>query len=236
MFGRTYGIFECKNFSKIKKFKNLYDGQTCFIVGTGPSLTVEDLEKIKSYPSFSMNSIVLSFAQTTWRPTFYAIQDNYATKMLIGKCDYYNLLKNCIVLRGISTQKQTPNMQVKTIDFPLYVFNHDIEVNQHYTRFSPDVYKLVYDGYTITYSIMQIACYMGFKKIVLLGVDCNYAGPKKHFINYTDANNGNAAYLMRESYKIAKEYCDKHDIKILNATRNAKLDIFERSDLDAFLK
>ena len=40
---------------------------------------------------------------------------------------------------------------------------------------------------------------------------------------------------MRESYKVARKYSDEHDFRILNATRNAKLDVFEKIDLEEYL-
>lgn len=233
---RTKGIISSKQYKEIRQLKNCCLGETCFIVGTGPSLSVDDLEKIKGLKSFSMNSIVLLFERTTWRPTYYAIQDNYAVKMLREKCDYDNLIKAIKVFRGVSTYTQTPILKGKIINFPLYILDHDINVEYPRTRFSHDINALVYDGYTITYSIMQIACYMGFKQIVLIGVDCDYSGQKKHFTNYTEADNGNAAYLMCESYKVAEAYAKRHGISILNATRNARLDVFKRVNLDEFLR
>lgn len=35
-----------KQFSYLKEFKNKYKGKRCFMVGTGPSLTHEDMELI----------------------------------------------------------------------------------------------------------------------------------------------------------------------------------------------
>lgn len=46
----------------IKKFKNAYMGKRCFIVATGPSLTVDDLLLISNEISFGMNSRLMNLA------------------------------------------------------------------------------------------------------------------------------------------------------------------------------
>ena len=77
---------------------------------------------------------------------------------------------------------------------------------------------------------------MGFKEIILLGVDCDYSKEVNHIKAYSPQDDLNAAYLMTESYRVAKAYADAHDFRILNATRNAKLDVFEKVMLEDIIK
>ena len=49
-----------KKYEWLKQYKNKYDGKRCFIVATGPSLTVEDLSLLKNEITFGMNSICMS--------------------------------------------------------------------------------------------------------------------------------------------------------------------------------
>lgn len=213
------------DYSKLERIKDSCKGERCFIVGTGPSLRMDDLEKIKGEKSFSVNSIVLSFPDTTWRPTYYAIQDNNGYQKLKDA-----IRKACIpvIFNGISDGKLTPTMDVDFIPYPLHKLDHGKMIPKHINKFSSDAFKVVYDGHSITYSAMQLAVYMGFKEIILLGVDCDYSQAVNHVKAYAVQDDINAAYLMRESYKVARKYADEHGIKILNATRNAKLDVFEK--------
>ncbi|MEH7386551.1 hypothetical protein V7147_14250, partial [Bacillus sp. JJ1521] len=71
---RVIGFDRNSQYQKLKKIKNKHMGQRCFIIGTGPSLTIEDLEKLRNEMTFSMNSICLAFDETDWRPTYYGIQ------------------------------------------------------------------------------------------------------------------------------------------------------------------
>ena len=229
---RICGI-DSRGYRKLKKYKNKYEGERCFIVGTGPSLTMDDLELIKGEYSFSVNSIVLSFDETTWRPDFYAIQDSFGYEKLK---DAIHKVQMPIVFNGVSNITMTPKMNIPHIPFPLNLLDHGKMIPDHITKFSDDAFKVVYAGHSITYSAMELAVYMGFKTIILLGVDCDYSKAVNHVKAYSVQNDMNAAYLMRESYKIAKEYADRHGIRIYNATRNAKLDVFEKIPLELVLQ
>ena len=55
--------------------KNKHEGQRCFIVCTGPSLTLDDVNKLKDEVCFSMNSIFKCYDKTEWRPKYYGISD-----------------------------------------------------------------------------------------------------------------------------------------------------------------
>ena len=87
---------------------------------------------------------------------------------------------------------------------------------------------------------MQLAAYMGVKEIYLLGVDFTYGGQEKnveytHFYGTDKSGNASIGYVKHVAlaYQSAKEYADSHGIKIYNATRGGKLEIFERVDFDS---
>lgn len=228
-FKRGLGISGKEDYEKIKKFKNIHQGERCFIVGTGPSLRMSDLELIKKEYSFSVNSIVLSFEDTAWRPTYYAIQDKFAYLKL---ADIIREAKMPYVFNGISDKFMTPVMDIEYIPFPLNILDHGKGTLNQRTKFSDDAYDVVYAGHSITYSVIELAVYMGFKTIILLGVDCDYSKEVNHIKAYLAQGDPNAAFLMMESYKVARDYADTHGIKIWNATRNAKMDVFERISLE----
>lgn len=230
---RLIGIKGKYDYSKIKTFKGIHKGERCFIVGTGPSLKMEDLELIKGEYSFSVNSIVLSFPDTTWRPTYYVIQDSFGYAKLK---DAIREAQLPVIFNGVSNKVMTPMMDVDNVPYPLNLMDQGKHIPKDITLFSDNAFKAVYGGHSVTYSVMQLAAYMGFKEVYLLGIDCDYSKAVNHIKAYSVQNDVNASYLMRESYKVAKAYCDTHDFKILNATRNAKLDVFEKVVLEDVLR
>src|SRR5699024_7865108 len=63
------------NRARIEALRNCHKGERCFIIGNGPSLRAEDLDKLKNEITFACNRINLIFDQTDWRPTYYCITD-----------------------------------------------------------------------------------------------------------------------------------------------------------------
>lgn len=221
---------------KLKKFHNIHRGERCFIVATGPSITYEDLDKIKNEYTFSMNSMVLSFGNTNWRPTYYGIQDNNVYKKISDTLwDSGFEHERIFVGSRITSRNSIPDDVNK---FVLEKMNQRVMsefFGIYYTKFSRNFALKAYSGYTITYSLIQLAYYMGFKEIYLLGCDCNYVqGQKQHFIEHghIDPTADKAKDRMLVAYQVANEFCQKTDLKIFNATRGGMLEIFPRVNLD----
>ena len=73
---------EDKKYSRLFQFKDIHKDKRCFVICTGPSLTVDDVHKLKDEYTFGMNSIVKLFSKTEWRPTYYVISDALVYKYL----------------------------------------------------------------------------------------------------------------------------------------------------------
>lgn len=218
-----------KKYKQIDKYKDLHKGQRCFIVATGPSLTIDDVNKLKNEVTFSMNSIIKIFDQTDWRPTYYGIQD----------IDVYKKLKHDIQQSGLKHVFYADlirNFCLKdAIPYRIDLQKHLL--GESSVKYSSDFSKIVYDGYSITYSMIQLATYMGFNKIYLLGCDTNYNGSQNHIIEYGEPPKGIDAFYDHAiiSYQVAKEYACNHNIHIYNITRGGMLEVFERKDIDSIL-
>lgn len=230
--------FEDKRFMPLKSYKGIHGGKRCFIVATGPSLTIADLEALENEFSFGMNSIVKLFGKTNWRPTYYGIQDcNVYEKMRDEILKVYGNADNIFISDLIADRFGAPD---NFHQFPLDAVYHDnqLELDRYFARFSDDCYRIVYDGYSITYSLIEIAIYMGFTEIYLLGADCSYKrGAKNHIVDSgnDDKNEEKNHDKMIVGYKKAKEYADAHGIKIVNCTRGGMLEVFERKTLESVL-
>lgn len=231
---RNLGISKNKHIQKIKEYKDLHANERCFIVATGPSLTISDLHKIKDEITFSMNSIVLGKENYSFTPTYYGIQDLYVYDKIKNNIFQSNY-RHIFIADRIAKKRNIP---ANSVVFPLNLLNHNYLHKKYNTKFSDDCYEQVYDGYTITYSLIQIAVYMGIKEIYLIGADTNYIKDNRHFIDHgvNDPTYKQAGIRMIEAYKVAKEYADNHRIKIYNATRGGMLEVFQRVDLDEVLR
>ena len=241
-----YRKFKINHFDKFEgkslcKLKSIHEGKRCFIIGNGPSLKADDLTMIKDNReiSFAFNRIYHIFSQTDWRPTYYISQDE---KMLAGCIDEVNSI--------IADKKFIP------IEMDWYYKIHLKGTTPFHIKkigqkldFSEDISKYIANSKTVVYTAIQFAVYMGIKEIYLIGVD--------HHFHISQNNKGeiivdpNVKDYFSEAYNPdkeklyipntddstltfikAKQYADEHGIKIYNATRGGRLEVFERKDFN----
>ncbi|GEM_PF-1175188 len=231
---RQYGMMD-NRFEKILSYKDKFNGKRCFVACTGPSLTIADLELLKNEYVFGMNSICMIHTLTDWTPDFFGIQD----LGVFEKIQHHLLsTNNGLVFAPYSFKKRIDYGQ-DWIYFHMCDYYHYFEANhgRNFVHFSDDSYIRVYDGYSITYTILQLAIYMGFKEIYLIGADCNYFGEKKNFIEHGNPGTPpeRVEPRMIVAYGKVKEYVDCHNIKIINVTRGGRLEIFPRENLETVL-
>lgn len=229
---------------QIAELKNKYLNEECFIVGNGPSLTTKDLELLKDKYSFAANMIYSLFDKTVWRPTFYVCIDRDGYKLLgdklkdiDGKKLFYDISAKRYIKQPVSKNLYYMFVDTNFVAIP--------GANMH-PYVSEDISQKVSDGKTVTFISIQLAIYMGFKKIYLIGVDHNYArkidkngkvtfdpNQKDYAEGIKDSGLGiQNTDTVEEAYRQAKKYCETHDVKIYNATRGGKLEVFERVDFD----
>ena len=226
----------------LSQFKNIYTSEDrCFIVATGPSLKMEDLQLLhdRQEITFSMNKVYKAFHLTSWRPTYYFASDPEMLK--VNEKELVELDLNYKFLTDSYPAFWQRNMGLEH----LYRFHSIFDyARENEDDFSEDVTKGMYASMTVAYLALQMAVYMGFKKIYIIGSDCDYYGKdgtddKTHFVaGYNDVKNTNKPYVLDveqifKSYEAAKCYADKHGIKIYNATRGGKLEVFERVEFDS---
>lgn len=245
-----------KNFEKtadgkrIAAYKNKYAGKRCFIVANGPSLRAEDLDLLhaRGEITFAMNRIYKLFPQTSWRPTYYVCED----ELIAGGQQ--------AEINAIEAKEKFIPIEIKwwhdvDIDGACYFHLNYDEAKRYPLSFSTDCAHQMDCRGTVTFTCMQLAAYMGFSEIYLLGVDHNYRvtidisgnvitdpNQKDYFcegydtdikdVVVHDMGNNTRAYID------AKKYCDATQGKttIYNATRGGKLEVYQRVDFDALFE
>lgn len=223
---------QVEDFTYLKKYRGIHHGERCFVIGNGPSLTVKDLDVIceNEIKSIGCNKIYRIFDKTKWRPTYYALGDN-----LIWDDERDNLPNESKYFIRKNYNNQLSGLK---LDALLYYAKFE-NYYPGYPTFSDDITKGVYGGRSVTYDMLQIMAYMGFKEIYLLGVDFSWGedGRDTHFCK-DYLNNELVKDSMRykeeiyHAYISAKNFADTYGIKIYNATRGGHLEVFERVNFD----
>jgi len=219
--------------------QNKFKGQTCYIVGNGPSLNKMNLSLLDDKFVFGLNKIHLINKTNPLKVDIMVCVNEFVIQQ-----SHAEIIKNApkTFLKWnwkFFFKKRNKNVHYVNSDFA-------------FTRFSNDITKNISEGYTVTFVAMQIAFYLGFKNVILIGVDHNFTQTGNsneiqsldhddinHFSkDYFKGNKWQLADLFNSelSYTIAKFYFEKHNRTILNAGVNSKLNIFQKVNYNSVIK
>jgi hypothetical protein len=244
---RSRGVCLTHNDRKILAMKNRHAGSRCFILGSGPSLKVEDIYKLQSEITFACNKIYLAFENTPWRPTYYSVVDDLVA--LNNQSEIASLELEKIFKENIRSYFD------KDSAIWIHALRQPVVDGVQRFNFSTDVLEGTYGGWTVLYMQMQLALYMGIKEIFLLGLDFDFDVPEStgrmskagevleskgevnHF--HPDYRKPGETWtvpkleLQYGAFAEARRTIESHGGRILNASRYTKLDVFTRIDFDS---
>lgn len=230
-----------KPYDKIEKIKNIHYGERCFIIATGPSLEINDIIKLKNEKTIGINTIFKLFTKTDWRPSYYVMTDPTLHRNLYRQndLDINSFAEKYCILNALNKDIiQGEKIIMVNCCWLDHIYHYG---KSEKFRYNPNLLFGVYDYYSVTQECIVYAMYMGFKEIYLLGVDNDYTGKHQHF----ESTQGEAnieyekAKVMQKMNDIGYEYikliANQKGVKIFNATRGGKLEVFRRVDLDMIL-
>lgn len=160
-----------KNVRRNRKFKNKHKNEECFMFLNGPSTLNEDISLLKNKTVFCVNYFYKGDKINEIMPDYYCITDDmfflkekqYDLRELMLKCSYSTFFFNYKYLRYNSLAEN------------VYVT---------YGKYMPNAVNIKSDydglcsGFTnVALYAINLAIFMGFKKIYLLGLDF-YLDPK----------------------------------------------------------
>jgi hypothetical protein len=235
----TYlGLYANCDQAKLDRFKNKHTGQVGYLIGSGPSVRVEDLEKLKGKVTFCFNRFHLAYEKMTFRP-LYTVSADFGMIRDFGS-QIVNESEGTVFL----VSRSRPEIDG---DF--------IWVGAKYQApslvFSRKIYHHIVIGGSSLVAAIQLGYFMGIKQFVLYGVDhdfkystpekpsdnnyCTAVGDENHFIkNY---RSGKAwcppqVEVIETSLRRADRFLRSQGGGLINATRGGKLEILERKSFE----
>ena len=114
-------------------------------------------------------------------------------------------------------------------------------------KFARDITGRLWEGATVSYIALQLAFYMGFEKVILIGVDHNFVTkgePNKTIVSEgDDPNHFHPGYFGKgfrwqlpdldtseKGYRMARTYYENAGRQVVDATVGGKLTIFPKVD------
>jgi hypothetical protein len=192
-----------------------------------------DLTPLKEEFTFGLNRIYLLFPVLRFTTTYY-------------------VSVNKLVLEQFGSEiiKKVPSTKFISYD-ARHLFTPDSNTIFLYSRNGPhfykDITKGIWQGATVTYTSLQIAFYMGFEEVILIGVDHNFQTKgKPHSVvtsNKEDRDHFDRRYFgegirwqlpdlktSEIAYQLAKNVFEASGRKVIDATVEGKLDIFPKAN------
>lgn len=225
---------------KLKLINNKHQGQRCFIIGNGPSLKNVDMSKLKNEITFSVNGI---YHIPDFRPYYYLIVSK--------EFEMYNRKDIRKVEAKIKFfRKDHVNLDNKKDNILWYDFVLPDPKNKEVPEyFSCDPSEKLVCGGTVLFLCLQLAYYMGFTEVYLLGVDHNVPregvherGGRRITVDKEDDIHFHRNYIkpgqsyhfdlcaMERGYQLAKHAFESKGRHIYNCTKGSKLEVFEQVD------
>lgn len=225
--------------TRLKSFHNKHLGQRCFIMGNGPSLKNTDLSFLKNEITFGTNRIYMNFDQMGFETTYHVV----VNELVVEQCakDIAGLkMPKFVGWHCRDLIEQSPDMS--------FLWTRSGLRSWFYT----DLTEGCWEGSTVTMVALQLAYYMGFREVILVGVDHSYQFNGKPHAEVTsggdDPNHFNANYFGKGfrwhlpdlegsemSYRVADFVYRQSGRRVLDATVGGKLQVFPKvSYLDLF--
>lgn len=211
----------------ISHFQNRHMGQTGVIIGTGPSLRSVPIAFLSEYPTFGQNKCWLPPLHE-FTPTYYVTSDP-DNDIDRAKVDALNCEK--FTRRGTGFKN---------------AHEFDLTRNKIFSM-RPDV--CVHEGYSVTFISLQLAYFMGFSTVLLVGVDHRYTpykiGMEKDPNHYSDEYDGKTNFDPRSlekgereipaSMELARRAYEASGRRVINLSEGSALKVFERGKVEDFI-
>lgn len=221
---------------RLAAYQNVNQGKRCFIIGNGPSLRQTDLTLLKNEFTFGMNRIYLMFPELGFSTTYFLTVNS----LVIEQC--------AEDIRGLPIPK--------FLSWRSHSFIEPVEdlmfLHTTYTgpKFAQDARGRLWEGATVTYVALQLAFYMGFAQVILIGVDHSYSTQGKPNTTVVsqgdDPNHFATSYFGKgfrwqlpdldtseRSYLMARQAYSRADREVIDATVGGKLTIFPKVDYNS---
>jgi len=216
---------------ELRRFHNIHRGKRCFIIGNGPSLKQMDLGLLKSEFTFGMNRIYMAFPEMGFATSYYVCMND----LVVEQCaaDIQSLsMPRFISWRGRRWVTREPglNFLYSTYTGPGFTCN---------------MAGRVWESATVTFVALQLAYYMGFSTVYLIGVDHNFVTqgkPNTTVVSHgDDPNHFNPGYFGKGfrwqlpdletseiGYRLARDAFQADGRQVIDATVGGKLTIFPK--------
>ena len=212
------------------RYRNCHIGERAFVIGNGPSLNRMDLSPLKREVTFGLNRIYLGFGKLGFQTTYLVVVNRLVLEQFSSEIGQLPIPKFVSWDHRKLVSHQPQMMYIRSRGSP---------------SFSTDIIRGAWEGATVTYTALQLAYFMGFEQVILIGVDHSFetkGPPHKEIVSEAgDPDHFRPDYfgkgvrwqlpnleLSHLAYGLARQAYERVGRSILDATVDGKLDVFPK--------
>ncbi|MEX1248190.1 MAG: 6-hydroxymethylpterin diphosphokinase MptE-like protein [Anaerolineales bacterium] len=230
------------NRDRLATFRNMHQDARCVVIANGPSLGRMDLSSLRREITFGLNRIYLNFRSMGFGTSYYVSINELVLEQFGAEIAGLQMAKFLNWNRRAIVHKGSPGVHYLRMKLGL---NDD---------FSRDITLPMSSGGTVTFVALQLAYLMGFRKVVLIGLDHRFSSAgtpnqtelrenvedRDHFHpNYFPAGSRWQLPDLRRSelaYALARQAFEADGREILDATVDGSCPVFEKTDFSKLFK
>ena len=250
------GALSGEEFEKLSSLRDRHRGETVIVIGNGPSLNDTDLSLVKGHVTIGVNSIFLAADRLPGPLTYYVVEDQAVFRENTEAIKSY-VAGTKIFPSNYRHAFSDEEIDEKTVFFRMNAGFYGRKTGTYcHPRFSTDIAQRVFCGQSVTVANLQLAYWMGARRVVLIGMDFSYLIPSDAerrgdviVSQSDDPNHFDPAYFgvgktwhnpkldrVLVNYRLADEVYRASGRRIINATVGGKLELFPRMPLKEALR
>ena len=238
---------------EIARFKGIHAGERVVIIGNGPSLNDLDLSLLAGTHTIGVNGIFYADDLLPEQLSYYVVEDSLVVRDNLQRIAAYK-----------AGHRFFPSIYREMIgesaNTSFFMMNRGFYARKSpafcVPRFSTDVAQRIYAGQSVTTMNLQLAYYMGFTEVILIGMDFSYSIPDSSIIDGAhitstedDPNHFHPDYFGKgkvwkdpkldrvlANYALAKQMYEADGRRIINATPAGNLHLFDRKPFDEIFR
>lgn len=240
---------------KNSRYKNIHEGERVFILCTGPSISEMELTRLKNEKTIAVSGFYLHKDCQTISPDYYCLPTFENFLNFDSATEYLRKIQEATLKSQYFFSFHEKQVVDKMREYDNRCVNYIAFASMpDFEKFDIDLTSLAPNPQSVSIMALEIALYMGFKTIYLIGTehDCLVTKRYTHFYEYSESivSQGNqyenaqgelggpfdleleSTYNLWRQYKKIKQIAERNGAKIYNATKGGILDIFERVEFD----
>lgn len=231
------------NKNLLDRFRDLHSGERCFVIANGPSLRRMDLSPLSDLYTISMNRAYLLYKEWGFYPSYYACINELVLEQFADD------ISQLPMPRFVNFNRRHLFSGAGADDGLTYL---RLALN-FWDRFTGDITHSISSGGTVTFTCLQLAYFMGFEEVVLIGMDHNFV--EKGVPNTTETRRSETdeshchpdyfpkgikwqlpdLYRSELAYSMARQAFERDGRRIVDATVDGNCNVFEKADFESLL-